>query len=156
MNAIKESVLTLCIVLIAVEVLSRFIPKNDMTNFVRALISLLLIVSAVATVWGQELNFDFATGEGSTGDTQLNTYIGDKYEQAAQADTQAYIGGLLETIQIKSEKIQVFTDINADSSILIEKISIDVQYEVDKERAEALLKNVIGDEIEVEVKISGK
>lgn len=156
MNAIKESVLTLCIVLIAVEVLSRFIPKNDMTNFVRALISLLLIVSAVATVWGQELNFDFATGEGNIGDTQLNTYIGDKYEQAAQADTQAYIEGLLETIQIKSEKIQVFTDINADSSILIEKISIDVQYEVDKERAEALLKNVIGDEIEVEVKISGK
>ncbi len=154
MKEIQASVLTVCVLLVAVEVISRIAPPNKMIGFVRSLIITLLLVSAVSTWAGSDFQIDFADTSAAEND-ELQEYVNEQYENTVQEQMADYIAGLLETIQIENNKIEVFTDINESGSILIEKVRVVIRYENDRERAAALLKNTLGDELKVEVTANG-
>lgn len=153
MNDIKAAVLTICIVLVGTELISRFAPKDKMVTFVRSLIVTILLISAVMSLRGIDLDLGISIDE--SGNEELNSYAQEQVDTAVKQQTGQYIEGLLQTIQIESKEILVFTDINDEGSILIEKVSVNVQYESDKDRALALLKNTVGSEFDVEVTANG-
>ena len=74
---------------------------------------------------------------------------------AAEEEARRSLEGLLAVAGLEAEKIEIFTDINQDSSIVLTKISAVFLYESDAERAGALFRNTLGDEIEIEVKTDG-
>ncbi|WP_099203811.1 hypothetical protein [Scatolibacter rhodanostii] len=154
MNEIKGTILTVCVMLVATELISKIVPQNKMMGFVRSLMVTVILISVVSTWAGKD--FELATlAEDYSQNEELEEYVNGQYESAAQQEISQYITGLLQTIQIESEKIEIFTDITADGSILIEKVSVTTRYASDKERARALLQNTVGNEFEVEVTANG-
>lgn len=154
MSSITATVLTICITVILTEVVARFAPKNNMISFVRALIFVLLFLSAIAGIFRMDLDFDW-DGSGTAAETELGEYMGDQYEQAVQRDTVQYVTGLLQSIQLSAEEIDVKTDKHEDGSIIIQKITVTIEYEADRERTAAVLGGILGNEIETEVKCLG-
>jgi len=155
MSSITSTVLTICITVILTEVVSRFSPKNDMITFVRALVFVLLFLSAIAGFLHMDVEFDWNESTGSSAGTELTEYLADQYEQSVQQETAQYVTGLLGTIQLSAEKIEINTDKNKDGSIIIQKITVTIKYEADRERTAAVLKGMMGNEIETEVKCLG-
>ena len=50
MNAVMESILTVCLVLIVTELLQKFCPEDQMTRFVGSLAVLAVTLSAVGSL----------------------------------------------------------------------------------------------------------
>ena len=155
MSSITGTVLTICITVILTEVVARFSPKNNMISFVRALIFVLLFLSAIAGLFHMDVDFDWNANAGNSAGTELNEYLGDQYEQTVQRETSQYITGLLETIQLSAEEIEIKTDKQEDGSIIIQKITVTIWYEADRERTVAVLSGMMGNDIETEVKCLG-
>lgn len=155
MNTLKATVLTICIFLVAAEVVARFCPKNEMINFIRGLISVLLLISAVTSLFHLDIHWNVAMDQAQEQQNELSGYIEDQVEDSAQRELEKSIRGLLATIDLKPEKIEIFTDITDVSSIVLTKVSATFFYESDARRADALLQNVLGEETEVEVKTDG-
>ena len=59
MNQVMESVLTVCVALVAAELLRRFCPEDQMVRFVSGLVALGLLLSLVGAATGLELT-DFS------------------------------------------------------------------------------------------------
>ena len=155
MSSITGTVLTICITVILTEVVARFSPKSNMISFVRALIFVLLFLSAIAGVFHMDMDFDWTGNNGAAAETELNEYLGDQYEQSVQRETAEYVTGLLRTIQLSAEESEVMTDKHEDGSIIIQKITVTIKYEADRERTNAVLSGMMGNEIETEVKCLG-
>lgn len=155
MSSITATVLTICITVILTEVVSRFSTKNSMITFVRALVFVLLFLSAIAGFFHMDLDFDWNANAGGGAETELNEFLGDQYEQTVQKETAQYVTGLLSTIQLSAEEIEIKTDKHEDGSIIIQKITVTIQYEADRERTAAVLNGMMGNEIETEVKCLG-
>lgn len=155
MNAMRETVLTVCVVLIAIELFARLVPKTAMLNYVRGLIAVILLLSAVSTISGLDIRLPTAGELAADENSALNEYLSQNYEETVKRQAKNYLTGLLETIEVAPREIQIFTDKNTDGSIIITKIQIVAAYEVDRTRALALLKNVVGKETELEVKLHG-
>lgn len=56
MNQVMESVLTVCVALVAAELLRRFCPEDQMVRFVSGLVALGLLLSLVGAATGLELD----------------------------------------------------------------------------------------------------
>lgn len=154
MNEIKGTVITICATVVVTEIICKLIPKNKMIIFVRSLLITTVFISGIYGLIHQDIDFNFFS-EQNVANEELTEYVEEQYQNAVQTDARQYIRGLLEKIQIEPKEIEVFTDINEDGSILIEKVSVTTSYESDRERAFALLKNTMGDEFDVEVKADG-
>lgn len=154
MNEVKSTVLTICVVLIAAEIIARLVPKNRMIGFVRSLIITLLLLSVLKPFVSAEIDLG-TLGEETAPNTELTDYVNESYEGAVQQEMSSYIAGLLQTIQVETKEIRVLTDIKDEASISIEKIEVTTRYESDRERAKALLESTVGKDLEVEVKSDG-
>ena len=155
MNTLKATVLTVCIFLVAAEIIARFCPKNEMINFIRGLISVLLLISAVSSLFHLDINWNVAIDQAQEQQNELSGYVEEQMEDSAQRELEKSIRGLLATIDLKPEKIEIFTDITDESSIVLTKVSATFFYESDAQRADADLPTVLGEQSEVEVKADG-
>ena len=140
MKPVLQSVLTLCTVLIATELLRKFCPEDRMTRFVGSLAALCLLISAVETENRQE---------------ELTSYVEEQVEEAARQDAQTYVKGLLAAAGLEAKEILVLTDRNEDGSIVLTEVAAAFAYPSEEERAEALLRNVLGEQVRVTVKTGG-
>lgn len=155
MNPVLESVVTICVILIATEVIGRFCPKNAMLQFVRALVAVVLLVSAAASLFSADLDLSLSQNRAESAQEELSGYLEEQYGKAASEEAKQSLEGLFAVAGLKAEKIEIFTDINEESSIVLTKVSAVFAYESDAQRAKALLQNTLGDEIEIEVKTDG-
>lgn len=151
MSAISASIFTVCVVLVAIELLCRFVSKSNVLQFIRGLITAMLLISLVAAFMGLDFDFSALGADEIQENEELSAYLDDAYQQTVQNETASYIDGLLATIEINAKEIDVFTDNDDDGSIIIEKIQIAVQDDTDRTRANALLKNVLDEGTDVEV-----
>ena len=75
--------------------------------------------------------------------------------QAAQEELTSYLERLLAAAGLEAEKIQAAADIGEDGSIVCTGVSAWFRYPSDGERAWALLRGVLGEEIRIEVMTDG-
>ena len=155
MNTVLKSVLTLCTVLIATELVRKFCPEDRMTRFVGSLVALSLLISAVGTVLSLDVEFSLTGVEVEKQQEELSSYVEEQVEQAAQQDVQTYVEGLLATAGLEAKEILVLTDRNEKGSIVLTEVAAAFTYPSEGERAEVLLRNVLGEEVRVTVKTDG-
>lgn len=155
MNTVLKSVLTLCTVLIATELVRKFCPEDRMTRFVGSLVALSLLISAVGTVLSLDVEFSLSDVEVEKQQEELSSYVEEQVEQAAQQDVQTYVEGLLATAGLEAKEILVLTDRNEEGSIVLTEVAAAFTYPSEGERAEVLLRNVLGEEVRVTVKTDG-
>ena len=155
MNTVLKSVLTLCTVLIATELVRKFCPEDRMTRFVGSLVALSLLISAVGTVLSLDVEFFLSGVEVEKQQEELSSYVEEQVEQAAQQDVQTYVEGLLATAGLEAKEILVLTDRNEEGSIVLTEVAAAFTYPSEGERAEVLLRNVLGEEVRVTVKTDG-
>lgn len=155
MNTVLKSVLTLCTVLIATELVRKFCPEDRMTRFVGSLVALSLLISAVGTVLSLDVEFSLSGVEVEKQQEELSSYVEEQVEQAAQQDVQTYVEGLLATAGLEAKEILVLTDRNEEGSIVLTEVAAAFTYPSEGERAEVLLRNVLGEEVRVTVKTDG-
>ena len=140
MNQVMESVLTVCVALVAAELLRRFCPEDQMVRFVSGLVALGLLLSAA---------------QGQRQQEELSSYLEEQYQQAAQQDGEAYVQSLLAAAGLQAKEIQVSTDRNQDGSIVLTEVAAVFTYPVEGERASALLRNVLGEGVRIMVETGG-
>lgn len=155
MNTIKETVLMVCIILIAVELICKIVPDNNMLTFVKGLVFVMLFISIISSITNLDLSLNVSKEGIDISDNELYQYVEEQYEDSAVTQTREYIEELLYSIDIEYKEIKIFTDKNEDSSILIEKVRVELVYKSDKDRAKALLEGALGEDVKIEVKISG-
>lgn len=155
MNTVLKSVLTLCTVLIATELVRKFCPEDRMTRFVGSLVALSLLISAVGTVLSLDVEFSLSGVEVEKQQEELSSYVEEQVEQAAQQDVQTYVEKLLATAGLEAKEILVLTDRNEEGSIVLTEVAAAFTYPSEGERAEVLLRNVLGEEVRVTVKTDG-
>lgn len=156
MKAVLQDLTMICMVLAATELAGRLCSKNAMVNFVRALAVLVLLVSAVTPLFSVEWDFSQPMRKTEQAGEELSGFIQEQTAEAAEVETERYLQGLLAVAGIEAEKIEVLTDIGEDNRIVLTKVSAAFAYESDAQRAWALLKNTLGDDIEVEVQTDGR
>ena len=162
MNQVMESVLTVCVALVAAELLRRFCPEDQMVRFVSGLVALGLLLSLVGAVTGLELDLPLSAAQGqrqqeelSSYLEELSSYLEEQYQQAAQQDGEAYVQSLLAAAGLQAKEIQVSTDRNQDGSIVLTEVAAVFTYPVEGERASALLRNALGEGVRVMVETGG-
>ena len=155
MNTVLKSVLTLCTVLIATELVRKFCPEDRMTRFVGSIVALSLLISAVGTVLSLDVEFSLSGVEVEKQQEELSSYVEEQVEQAAQQDVQTYVEGLLATAGLEAKEILVLTDRKEEGSIVLTEVAAAFTYPSEGERAEVLLRNVLGEEVRVTVKTDG-
>lgn len=156
MKPVLQDIAAICVVLVATELVGRLCSKNAMVNFVRALAVLVLLVSAVTPLFSVEWDFSQPMRKTEQAGEELSGFLQEQTAEAAETETENYLQGLLAAAGMKAEKIEVFTDIREDNSIVLTKVSAAFAYESDSQRAWTLLKNALGDDIEVEVQTDGR
>ena len=156
MNGVKETALTVCIVMVAIELIARFGPKNSMLNFVRGLVLLLLLVSGVASLFRLDLDLSLGQARVQEENRELVEYVEQQAELAVQEEWKRSVEGLLAIIQLEAKKIEVNTDIAEDSSIVLTKVTVAFAYETEAQRGKLLLEKAFGEETQVEVLVHGQ
>ena len=87
MNQVMESVLTVCVALVAAELLRRFCPEDQMVRFVSGLVALGLLLSLVGAATGLELDLPLSAAQGQRQQEELSSYLEEQYQQAAPSRT---------------------------------------------------------------------
>ena len=155
MNAVMESILTVCLVLIVTELLQKFCPEDQMTRFVGSLAVLAVTLSAVGSFVSLDVELPISQGETHRRQEELTSYVEEQMEGAAGEDLEAYVQGLLGTVGLQAKEIKVFTDRNEDGSIVLTEVAAVFQYPSQEEQARALLQNVLGEGVKVSVAAEG-
>ena len=155
MKPVLQSVLTLCTVLIATELLRKFCSEDRMTRFVGSLAALCLLISAVGTALSLDVDLSLSGVETENRQEELTSYVEEQVEEAARQDAQTYVEGLLAAAGLEAKEILVLTDRNEDGSIVLTEVAAAFAYPSEEERAEALLRNVLGEQVRVTVKTGG-
>lgn len=155
MSRVLESVLTVCVVLIATELLRRFCPEDRMVRFVGSLVALGLLVSMVGAVLRLEVDLSLPAAQAQRQQEELSSYVEEQYQQAARQDGEDYIRGLLAAAGLQAKEIRVLTDRTSDGSIVLTEVAAAFTYPSEGERARALLRNVLGQQVRVVVETAG-
>lgn len=156
MSGIGETVFTICVTLIAVEVISRFCPENSMVGFVKALVSVMLLTAAISAVLNLNLDFSLSSEAAKDSQTELSQYVEGQVQSGVEAELKNSVEGILRAIDLVPEKTEIFTDISGESGIVLSKVCVTFQYDTDAQRAKVLLEQTLGDDVQVEVKTDGR
>lgn len=152
---LRETIGTFCIVLISTEIIGKFCPKESMLSFVRSLVILMLILSTILSL--TNLSFDFSvTEEEVASNQQLTAYVEEQLVEKAEEELRTSLEALLATIGEKPKKLWIETDIQEDSSIELTKVGAEFSFAEEAQRSKILLEQVLGDEIQVEVRVNGR
>ena len=151
MKELLTGAVSVCGVILLIEVATRFGGENEMLLFLRGASVLLLLLSLGFSVVHADWDFSLPNAETAERGEELSEYVTEQIEQSAKEELTAYLKGLLAAAGLQAEKIEIETTILEDGSIVLDKVGLLFRYQSDRERAVPLLRNVLGDEVEVEV-----
>lgn len=147
MSAVLRDAATVCGVLVAVELLSQLCEETELLRFVRGAAILLLLASFLVSLARVDFTLTIPQNDAETrGDTLTSM---EELEESTKEQYKSYLTGLLGSIGLQAEKIELFTTKTVDGSIVLDKAELTFAYEADRERAAALLHSVLPNEIEV-------
>lgn len=150
MNGISQTVFTVCVVLVATELLCKLVAENHALKFVRGLVVVMLLLSALSSVGGMESE-SFSRQIQPPENSELTNYLEECYQETVTAETRTYLEKILNTIDIDPLSVEVVTAGSQEEGITVEEVLVTVAYTVDQSRAEAVLKNLLGEFVDLEV-----
>lgn len=145
----------LCTLLIAAGALGQLAPKDKLVQFVQALIVLTLLASGGAALSGARWDLELPETRTLQAQDRLAAFLNSQYESATEEETIRALEGLLGAAGLTAKKIDVRITSSEDSGIVLAKVSAAFAYPSEGERAYALLHNVLGDGVVIEVTIDG-
>lgn len=151
MKELLTGAVSVCGVILLIEVVTRFGGENEMLLFLRGVSVLLLLLSLGFSVLHADWDLSLPNAETAARGEALSDYVTEQIDQAAKEELTAYLKGLLAAAGLQAEKIKLETTILEDGSIVLDKVGFLFRYQSDRDRAVPLLRNVLGDEVEVEV-----
>ena len=154
MNGITETVFTICVVLVAVELLCRLVSKSSALQFVRALIVVLLLLSLLSQLPNMSTGPPIHLAPSAAENDELSAYLDASYHTVVRRETAEYVETLLHTIEVKPLNIEALTENHRDGGIVIRQVTVYVQNTADQMRAAALLRNVLDEDTRLEVRIN--
>lgn len=155
MAQVLEGASWLCTVLIVAGAVSRLAPQDKMVQFVQGLVVLALVASAGASLLHARWDFALPEAQAQAAQGELAQFLNSQYEQATEEQAVRAIEGLLGAAGLEAKKISVRITSSEDSGIVLAKVSAAFAYPVEGERARALLHNVLGDGVAIEVTTDG-
>lgn len=155
METITQNAALICGIMLTAEALARLCPKEKMLAFTKGLVILALLASSVSTFLHTDWDLNLPQTSGSETNPQLEAYVEDQIEAAAQEQWEAYLRGLLAAAGLEAKKIETTIDIGGESSIVLTKAAVCFRFESEAQRGKALLENVLGPETGIEVTWDG-
>lgn len=149
MSAVLRDAATMCGVLVAVELLSQLCEETELLRFVRGAAILLLLASFLVSLTRVDFTLTIPQDDAETRGDTLTSMVEEELEESTKEQYKSYLNGLLGSIGLQAEKIELFTTKTEDGSIVLDKAELTFAYEADRERAAALLHSVLPNEIEV-------
>lgn len=149
MSAVLRDAATVCGVLVAVELLSQLCEETELLRFVRGAAILLLLASFLVSLARVDFTLTIPQDDAETRGDTLTSMVEEELEESTKEQYKSYLTGLLGSIGLQAEKIELFTTKTEDGSIVLDKAELTFAYEADRERAAALLHSVLPNEIEV-------
>ncbi len=151
MEKLLEGASWLCTALVVMGALGQLAPKDKMVQFIEALAVLTLLTSAGAALLGARWDFDLPELRAQKTQGELTEFINTQYESATEAEAQKAIEGLLGAAGLSPKKITVRITSSEKTGIVLAKVSAAFDYPQEGERAYALLRNVLGEDVVIEV-----
>ena len=155
MSGVFATVGGLCALLVAVEAVAALCRDNAMAGFVRGLVVTAALLSGLSSLASGGWELDFTSPAAQDTGEELASFVKGEVEQAARRELEGYVENLLAAAGVEAEKIQAAADIGEDGSIVCTGVSAWFRYPSDGERAWALLRGVLGEEIRIEVMTDG-
>lgn len=148
---IWQDLLAVCGALVAAELIAQLCSKNEMVVFARGLAVLVLLLSWVSSLILLDWDFSRQTASLQSDNRDLSLYVQEQAQQAVESEVGQMISDVLAAAGLEPKKILVLTDISEEASIELTSVQVSFAYLSDVERARVLLKNVLGEEIKLEV-----
>lgn len=155
MEAVLQGASTLCVALIATGALARLCPQEKMVGFVQGVIVLALLCSTASALFSVDWQLPQAQAQAQEAQGRLTEFINSQYAAATEEEAARAVRGLLGAAGLEPKKITVKADSLEGSGIVCTRVSVSFAYPSDRERAYALLRNVLGDDVEIEVTADG-
>ena len=151
MKELLTGALTVCGAVLLIEIATRIGGENEMLLFARGVSVLLLLLSLCFSAARADWDLSLPTAQTAAYGEELEDFVTEQIERTAKEELAAYLKGLLAAAGLQAEKIEVQTTILEDGSIVLDKVGLLFRFQSDRERAVPLLRNVLGNEVEVEV-----
>ena len=145
----------LCTALIALGALGQVAPKDKMVQFVQSLMVLALLASGAASLLHARWDFDLPETPAQAEAGGLEAFLNSQYVSATEEEAVRSSEGLLAAAGQRAKKIDVLIYSLEDSGIVLAKVGAAFAYPAEGERARALLQNVLGEDVVVEVTTDG-
>lgn len=155
MAQVLEGASWLCTALIAIGAIGNLCPQDKMVRFVQSLIVLTLLASIASSLLTARWDFALPKAQARETGADLTAFLNSQYEQATEEEAEGAVRGLLGAAGLSPKKIHVSITSSADSGIVLAKVSAAFSYPAEAERAKALLGNVLGDGVILEVTADG-
>ena len=151
MKELLTGALAVCGAVLLIEIATRIGGENEMLLFMRGVSVLLLLLSLCFSAARADWDLSLPTAQTAAYGEELEDFVTGQIERTAKEELTAYLKGLLAAAGLQAEKIEVQTTILEDGSIVLDKVGLLFRFQSDRERAVPLLRNVLGNEVEVEV-----
>ena len=145
MGAVREWSAAICLVALAAALLQGLVPNGSMERMVKLVLGAFVLCAMAMPL--KNLGVQIAWNFPIEGHTQENTQM----ETAARSSIENLVAAELSKMDVKSEKVVVRMDTNADNSIGINRVEVTLAegYGGDCARAQARLRETLGLEVEV-------
>lgn len=156
MSGVREWSLVICFAALSATMLQSMVPNGSMERMARFVIGAFVICALIAPVsrivpqLRISLNQNSRTTE-SGGNTGLNSTVGSQYRAAAEQSITGLVYAELKHLGVKYKNVQVMMDTDANGSISITKIIVELPKESSKDgaRVSSSLEKTLGIKTEV-------
>ena len=153
MGAVREWSAAICMAALAAALLQGLAPGGSMERMVKLVLGAFVLCALVSPLksLGAQIAWSFPLENHAEENTQLQSAVENQMEAAARASIENLVAAELRRMDVKSEKVVVWMDTNADNSIGINKVEVTLaeEYGGDCGRAQARLRETLGLEVEV-------
>lgn len=153
MGAVREWSTAICMAALAAALLQGLAPGGSMERMVKLVLGAFVLCALAVPLknLGAQIAWTFPIENRTEENTQLQSTVDNQMEAAARASIENLVAAELGRMDIKSEKVVVWMDTNADNSIGINRVEVTLAegYGGDCARAQVNLRETLGLEVEV-------
>ena len=153
MGVVREWSAAICLAALAAALLQGLAPSGAMERMVKLVLGAFVLCALAMPLknLGMQIAWAFPIEGQVQENTQLQSTVENQMETAARASIENLVAAELSRMDIKSEKVVVWMDTNADNSIGINRVEVTLaeEYGGDCARAQAHLRETLGLEVEV-------
>ena len=155
MAQVLEGTSWLCTALVLMGALGKLVSQDKTVQFVQALVLLTLLASGAASLLDARWDLEVPQAQAQQTQGELQEFLNSQYESATEEEAVRTLEGLLGAAGLTAKKIHVSITSSPDSGIVLARVSAAFRYPVEAERANALLRGVLGDDVAIEVTVDG-